>query len=188
MAATNRDLEKAVAAGRFREDLYYRLSVFPVHVPPLRRRGEDGVQLAVHFLDQVCREFGRPRLQLTEAQAEIIRRYPWPGNIRELRNVIERAVILSAGAQLVLDLVLPSTPPPPVEQWSDPQKSGAAKGLRFFTEAEMREQQRANLVSAMEAAKWRITGKDGAAELLGVRPSTLADRLTRWQVKRPSRD
>ena len=107
IAASNKDLEKAVEAGEFREDLYYRLSVFPVQVPPLRRRGDDVVQLAVHFLEQVCREFGRPCPQLTQAQADALRRYPWPGNVRELKNVIERAVILSTADNLRLDLSLP---------------------------------------------------------------------------------
>jgi PAS domain S-box-containing protein len=97
IAATNKDLEKAVEAGQFREDLYYRLSVFPVQVPPLRRRADDVIQLAVHFLDQVCREFGRPTPVLTQGQVEALRRYDWPGNVRELKNVIERAVILSRG-------------------------------------------------------------------------------------------
>ena len=107
IAATNKDLEKAVEAGEFREDLYYRLSVFPVQVPPLRRRGDDVVQLAVHFLEQVCREFGRPCPQLTQSQADALRRYAWPGNVRELKNVIERAVILSTADNLRLDLSLP---------------------------------------------------------------------------------
>ncbi len=107
IAATNKDLEKAVEAGEFREDLYYRLSVFPVQVPPLRRRADDVVQLAVHFLEQVCRDFGRSCPQLTQAQAEALQAYAWPGNIRELKNVIERAVILSSGETLRLDLSLP---------------------------------------------------------------------------------
>ncbi len=104
IAATNRDLEKEVEAGNFREDLYYRLSVFPVQVPPLRKRGDDVIQLAVHFLEQVCREFGRPCPSFTQAQVDAMRRYSWPGNIRELKNVIERAVILSPGETLRLDL------------------------------------------------------------------------------------
>ena len=110
IAATNKDLEQAVEEGEFREDLYYRLSVFPVQVPPLRKRGDDVVQLAAHFLEQVCRQFGRPCPPLTPAQIEALRRYDWPGNVRELKNVIERAVILSRGSVLRLDLSLPWTP------------------------------------------------------------------------------
>src|SRR5690606_20242021 len=109
IAATNRDLEQLVAEGRFREDLYYRLSVFPVEVPPLRQRGQDVVQLAQHFLDITCKEFGRKPIKLTRAQAEALMAYDWPGNVRELKNVIERAVILSQGNVLRLELSLPET-------------------------------------------------------------------------------
>jgi PAS domain S-box-containing protein len=186
IAATNKDLEKAVEAGEFREDLYYRLGVFPVQVPPLRRRGDDVVQLAVHFLEQVCRDFGRPCPQLTQAQATGLRTYGWPGNIRELKNVIERAVILSTGDTLRLDLSLPevrtsagSAEAPAVQ--GGPAMSGAA----FLTEGQMREQQRANLLAALEAAGWRVSGKGGAAELLGMRPSTLTDRMKTLKIRRP---
>ncbi|MEO8224043.1 MAG: sigma 54-interacting transcriptional regulator [Gammaproteobacteria bacterium] len=188
IAATNKDLERAVEEGEFREDLYYRLSVFPVMVPPLRRRGDDVVQLAVHFLEQVCREFGRPCPQLTQSQADALRRYPWPGNIRELKNVIERAVILSAGDTLRLDLSLPeaqlvaTTAPALVAEAGPP---GADRP--FLTEVQMREQQRSNLLAALEAASWRIAGKGGAAELLGIRPSTLTDRMKSLGVGRPAR-
>jgi PAS domain S-box-containing protein len=188
IAATNKDLEKAVEAGEFREDLYYRLSVFPVQVPPLRRRGDDVVQLALHFLDQVCREFGRPCPSLTQSQADALRRYDWPGNVRELKNVIERAVILSAGDTLRLDLSLPVATPetPPVGSPAATAVDAVAGGGRHFvTEAALREQQRANLQAALTAAGWRIAGKGGAAELLGIRPSTLADRIRTFGLRRP---
>ena len=102
MAATNRDLEAEVAAGRFREDLYYRLSVFPVHVPPLRERPEDIVPIAQHFL-RLASE-GRAAPTLTQRDAKELEAYDWPGNVRELRNVIERALILSRGGRLRFDL------------------------------------------------------------------------------------
>jgi PAS domain S-box-containing protein len=186
IAATNKDLEKAVEAGEFREDLYYRLSVFPVQVPPLRKRGDDVVQLALHFLDQVCRQFGRPCPQLTQGQVAALRRYDWPGNVRELKNVIERAVILSRGDVLRLDLSLPEAgsvaepAPAPAAQVPGPAPA-------FVTEAQMREQQRANLVAALTAAGWRISGRGGAAELLGIKPTTLADRMRSLGVERPAR-
>jgi PAS domain S-box-containing protein len=188
IAASNKDLEKAVEAGEFREDLYYRLSVFPVQVPPLRRRGDDVVQLAVHFLEQVCREFGRPCPQITQTQAEVLRLYTWPGNIRELKNVIERAVILSTGETLRLDLSLPEVQEgggvrPP--QSTSPDAS-SVEARPFLTEAEMRDQQRANVLAALEAARWRIAGKGGAAELLGIRPTTLTDRLKSLRISRPA--
>ncbi len=198
IAATNKDLEKAVEAGEFREDLYYRLSVFPVQVPPLRRRGDDVVQLAVHFLEQVCREFGRPCPQLTQSQADALRSYAWPGNVRELKNVIERAVILSTADNLRLDLSLPAGLPGARQgglaatggPQPGPGHSGGSSGGAppFLTEAQMRDQQRANLVAALEAAHWRIAGKGGAAELLGIRPSTLADRMKTLEIRRPAAD
>lgn len=199
IAATNKDLEKAVEAGQFREDLYYRLSVFPVQVPPLRRRADDVIQLAVHFLDQVCREFGRPTPVLTQGQVDALRRYDWPGNVRELKNVIERAVILSRGGALRLDLSLPeagSVAPVAVQPAvsalpvSDETAAGAAQppvALPFLTEAQMREQQRANLIAALRAANWKISGKNGAADRLGMRPTTLTDRMRALQIKRPAR-
>lgn len=203
IAATNKDLEKAVEAGSFREDLYYRLSVFPVHVPPLRRRAADVVQLAVHFLAQVSREFGRPCPSITQAQVEALQRYDWPGNIRELKNVIERAVILSTGDTLRLDLPQIATRPaasagPPGDPTPDTGgansgagtsgagTSGAGTSSIVLTEVQMRERQRSNLLAALEAAGWRISGKGGAAEMLGIRPSTLADRMKSLKIVRPA--
>ncbi len=185
IAATNKDLERAVEAGEFREDLYYRLGVFPVQVPPLRKRGDDVVQLALHFLEQVCRQFGRPCPKLTQGQVEALRRYDWPGNVRELKNVIERAVILSRGEVLRLDLSLREASPAAAAPV--PEHPGEVVSQGFVTEAEMRERQRRNLIGALEAAGWRISGKGGAAELLGVRPTTLADRMRSLGVERPGR-
>jgi PAS domain S-box-containing protein len=199
IAATNKDLEKAVEAGQFREDLYYRLSVFPVQVPALRRRADDVIQLAVHFLEQVCREFGRPTPVLTQGQVEALRRYDWPGNVRELKNVIERAVILSRGGALRLDLSLPETATivpltapaaagtPPGLTGAVPPGAAQAASTAFLTEAQMREQHRANLIAALTAANWKISGKGGAADRLGMRPTTLTDRMRALQIKRPAR-
>ena len=185
IAASNKDLERAVEAGEFREDLYYRLSVFPVQVPPLRRRGDDVVQLAVHFLQQVCREFGRSCPTITQAQADALRRYPWPGNVRELKNVIERALILSTGDNLRLDLSLPEAQVGvSVAPAAAPPAGATGETHPFLTEIQMRDQQRNNLLAALEAAGWRVAGKGGAADLLGIRPSTLADRIRSFQIQR----
>jgi PAS domain S-box-containing protein len=183
IAATNKDLEKAVDAGEFREDLYYRLSVFPVQVPPLRKRGDDVVMLATHFLEQVCREFGRSDLSLTQSQVAALQRYPWPGNVRELKNVIERAVILSPGKTLRLDLSLRETGGVPE---SLPTAVPAATDAPFLTEAELKEQQRSNFLSALNATGWRISGDGGAAELLEMKPSTLRDRIRALGLQRPA--
>ena len=181
IAATNKDLEKEVEEGNFREDLYYRLSVFPVQVPPLRKRGDDVIQLAVHFLEQVCRDFGRPNPGLTQSQVEAMRSYDWPGNIRELKNVIERAVILSPGASLRLDLSLPSGGAaevivPQTVHYGD-------RGEDFVTDAEMKLQQRDNMRRALEYANWRVSGEHGAANLLGLKPSTLNDRMHSYDLQ-----
>ncbi len=184
IAATNKDLEKAVEAGEFREDLYYRLSVFPVQVPPLRRRGEDVVMLAVHFLKQICRDFGRDVPTLNQRQLDELRNYDWPGNIRELKNVMERAVILSRGGGL--RIYLPGEDAGAVQPVLD-QPAANDEVRDFLTEQEMREQQRDNLLAALNAADWRISGSGGAAELLGLKPSTLTDRMRSMGIRRPAR-
>ncbi len=185
IAATNKDLEKAVEEGNFREDLYYRLSVFPVQVPPLRKRGDDVIQLAVHFLDQVCRDFGRTNPGLTQSQVNAMRRYDWPGNIRELKNVIERAVILSPGASLRLDLSLPSGEQPQII--TTQATNYGERDRDFVTDAEMKLQQRDNMKRALEYANWRISGEHGAAKLLGLKPSTLNDRMHAYAIHKPAK-
>ena len=187
IAATNRDLEKEVEAGNFREDLYYRLSVFPVQVPPLRKRGDDVIQLAVHFLDQVCRDFGRENPGMTQSQVEAMRRYDWPGNIRELKNVIERAIILSPSDGLRLDLSLPKSAAVNRAAEALPPVTVATSERNFVTDDEMKLQQRDNMRRALEYAAWRISGENGAAELLGLRPSTLTDRIHAYGLEKPAR-
>ena len=182
IAATNRNLEQSIVDGEFREDLFYRLSVFPVDVPPLRERGEDIVQLAQHFLEQTCKDFGRESLTLTRTQAANLRSYDWPGNVRELKNVIERAVILSPGKVLRLDLSMPAFRPNGTTFVPDAEQSD-----EVLTEKDMRELQKANILRALQQANWKVSGKGGAAELLGVKPTTLADRIRSYKIKRPSR-
>jgi transcriptional regulator with GAF, ATPase, and Fis domain len=182
IAATNRDLERLIVDGEFREDLFYRLSVFPVDVPPLRERGDDIVQLAQHFLEQTCKDFGREALTLTRSQVANMKSYGWPGNVRELKNVIERAVILSPGKSLRLDLSMPE-----LKFDDEPAVPAEPRGEEPMTEKEMREFQKTNLIKALERADWKVSGKGGAAELLGVRPTTLADRIRTFRIKRPAR-
>ena len=182
IAATNRNLEQLVIDGEFREDLFYRLSVFPIEVPPLRKRPEDVVQLAQHFLQQTCNDFGRKPMTLTNRQAEFIKQYDWPGNVRELKNVIERAVILSRGNVLRLDLSLPAT------VIADDRAASAIAGqdeYGILTEKAMKELQKQNLLAALKQTNWRVSGKEGAAELLGVRPTTLTDRIKSFGLRKP---
>jgi transcriptional regulator with GAF, ATPase, and Fis domain len=178
VAATNRDLKKEVAAGRFREDLYYRLNVFPVQVAPLRERREDIPLLAQHFIQVSARELGCAKPRLTHAGAVRLQGYDWPGNIRELRNVIERAVILARGGPLEFDV--PAGDSPPVQ-------SGETEPADrpFFTETEMLQRERANLLIVLEKTRWKIKGPDGAAELLGLKPTTLISRLKKLGLQRP---
>jgi len=180
VAATNRDLQAAVAAGTFRQDLYYRLSVFPIEVPPLRERLEDIAPLAQHFLRLSCAELGRDALGVTQQHIDCLQRHSWPGNIRELKNVIERAVILSSGAQLRLDLAMPED----AEGMALGVPERPARGP-WLTEAALRDQEKTNMVAVLEHTGWRISGPEGAAELLGVKPSTLAYRMKVFGLAKP---
>ena len=182
IAATNRNLEQLIVDGEFREDLFYRLSVFPVEVPPLRERGEDIVQLAQHFLEQTCNEFGRDDLTLTQSQAANLRAYDWPGNIRELKNVIERAVILSTGKVLRLDLSMPG-----LRTEESDEAEPATNSREVLTEKAMREFQRNNTIKALEQTNWKVSGAGGAADILGVKPTTLADRIRTMKIEKPAR-
>ncbi len=182
IAATNRDLEQLIVDGEFREDLFYRLSVFPVDVPPLRERGDDIVQLAQHFLLQTCTDFGREDLNLTRAQTANLRAYSWPGNVRELKNVIERAVILSTGKVLRLDLSMPA-----LKIDIDEIAEAATTSDEVLNENDMRAFQKNNISKALNQSNWKVSGVGGAAELLGVRPTTLADRIRTYKIKRPVR-
>ena len=182
IAATNRNLEQLIVDGEFREDLFYRLSVFPVDVPALRERGEDIVQLAQHFLDQTLMNFGREKLTLTQAQAANLRAYDWPGNVRELKNVIERAVILSTGKVLRLDLSMPGLR----DDVAHPTIATVAQD-EVLTEKEMREFQRRNIGKALQESNWKVSGQGGAAERLGIKPTTLADRIRTLKIRKPVR-
>ena len=183
IAATNRDLEDAVADGRFREDLFYRLSVFPIDVPPLRERGDDVVQLALHFLERTCKDFGHTPLTLSQQQSALLRRYDWPGNIRELKNVIERAVILSQGKVLRLDLAMANILEPRAEMEQASPDTGDRH--RILTDDEINELSRRNVLNALHATDWRVSGPNGAAKLLGLKATTLADRIKKMGISRP---
>lgn len=189
IGATNRDLKKAVAAGRFREDLYYRLNVFPMHVPPLRERKDDIPLLARHFLELSVRELKCAKPRLTQAGVAKLSGYDWPGNVRELRNLIERAVILARGGILDFDLPVTSSAGPGVAPASPCSVQSESEAERpFLTETELEQRERANLLVILGKTNWKIKGPHGAAELLGVKPPTLLSRMHRWGLKRPSEE
>ncbi len=181
IAATNRDLLAEAKAGRFRLDLYYRLSVFPIEVPPLRERLEDIGELAAHFIKQSARHLGVPRPRLTKLQVHEMQNYDWPGNVRELQNVIERAVILSRGEKLQFDLPqrisgdghLKRVTPVPADE---PEEELS------FDELEVRE--REIVVTALRRTNWKIYGTDGAAALLRIKPTTLVSKMKRLKVQK----
>lgn len=182
VGATNRDLKKEVAAGRFREDLYYRLNVFPIHVALLRDRREDIPLLAKHFVALSVKTLGCPPARLTRAGLVQLTSYDWPGNIRELKNVIERAVILARGGPLEFDL--------PVKDSMAGKRltsTTADESREFLTETQMLLHQRENLEKALAKAKWKIKGAGGAAELLGLKPTTLLSRIKKLRLKRVPR-
>jgi transcriptional regulator with GAF, ATPase, and Fis domain len=186
VAATNRDLKKAAAAGKFREDLYYRLNVFPIQVPPLRDRMDDIPLLANHFVELSAKELKCAKPRLTRAAVAQLQSYDWPGNVRELRNVVERAVILARGGALDFDLPITGQVAPvarPNPKTDSPEDSAAQP--KFLTEVEVECFERDNLVRALEAANWKISGPDSAAELMGLKPTTLLSRMTKWGLKRP---
>ena len=170
IAATNRDLRAEVRAGRFREDLYFRLDVFPIHSAPLRERIEDVAPLALHFLRHAERKLKVSGLGLSEADVRRLAAYDWPGNVRELQNVIERAAILARNGRLTIDL--PGTAPRPAA----PEPIVLpTDGL--LTEEERRQRDRRSLMAALDLAGGKISGPGGAAERLGIRPTTFASRL-----------
>jgi transcriptional regulator with GAF, ATPase, and Fis domain len=184
VAATNRDLATLAGAGKFREDLFYRLNVFPLRVPPLRERGADVTMLARAFVERLARRMGRRIEPLHPDDLRRLQDYAWPGNVRELQNVIERAIILSPGSRLELHRAMPTAPSaaPAAATPDDP-----AADARILTAQEMEALERANLERALDAAGGKISGENGAARRLGLAPSTLASRLKALGISRPSK-
>ena len=175
VAATHRDLAKMVADGRFREDLYYRLNVFPVLLPPLRERAEDIPRLVRHFTQQFARKMGRRIETIPSTTMDALSCYPWPGNVRELQNVIERAVILSPGPDL--DVSLADLQPMPAQA-----ASGAA---RFPTPTTLVDAEREHILGALAATGWVVGGLRGAAARLGMKRSTLQKKMQKLGITRP---
>ena len=175
IAATNRDLRRDVREGRFRSDLYYRLNVFPIDVPPLRDRREDIPLLVWHFIQARGRGLGRTIHRIPKAAMAALQAYDWPGNVRELQNVIERAMILSEGAVLRIEEALGSA------------ASERGSGERRRHPESLRDTERAHIVEVLERCQWTIEGRGQAAERLGLNPSTLRNRMRKLGIKRPAR-
>jgi transcriptional regulator with GAF, ATPase, and Fis domain len=177
IAATNRDLPTEVAENRFRLDLYYRLSVFPISVPPLRTRRDDIPDLIEHFVRQCCARLHveTPKLPLREITRA--QEYNWPGNIRELQNVVERAVILARGASM--ELRLPDVTPHNMA----PTLTDEFAGEEVVPERRWRELERKNVLRALARAHYRLYGTGGAAALLGINAATLASRLKKLGIQ-----
>jgi formate hydrogenlyase transcriptional activator len=188
VAATNQALEELVRDGKFRADLYFRLSVFPIHLPPLRERREDIQSLVSFFVNQFSQKLGK-RIEIIAADAlEALERYAWPGNVRELKNVLEKAVILSNGGKLRLnDGVQPLwATEPSAEAVTEPKtietETDAARRVGRLEEVE-----RKHILEVMEQTYWRVEGEYGAASILGLRPGTLRSRMKKLGIRRPSR-
>lgn len=165
IAATNQNLQNAVQEGRFREDLYYRLNVFPVQIPPLRDRAEDIPLLVWNFVKEFEQTVGRTIANIPKKSMDALQRYPWPGNIRELRNVIERAMILSQEGVLQIEL-------PTIKEAT----TATTMTLEAF--------ERQHILSVLEKTGWRIRGQNGASEVLGLKPSTLESRMKKLGIQR----
>jgi PAS domain S-box-containing protein len=176
IAATNRNLEKSVAAGQFREDLYYRLNVFPLTVPPLRDRRDDIALLAQAFLKRATEKLGRTMEPFSPEAIARLNAYDWPGNVRELQNVVERSVIVAEDGRPNLERALPIAQSLPA---SSPDRE------RVLTVGELQELEKRNLIAALAACDWKVAGDNGAAKLLGIKPSTLNSRISALQIKKP---
>jgi formate hydrogenlyase transcriptional activator len=194
IAATNRDLNAAVAEGKFRRDLYYRLNVFPIHIPPLRERTADLPLLVTFFLQRFAKKFGKPVKRLLEDTMHRLAAYAWPGNIRELQNVIERAILLSPGDTLQL---APDFGPVPVHAGVPAAASvshsqaevpalASAKSTTAAEGGSLEDVERRHIEAVLAQTNWMIEGERGAAKILNLNPSTLRSRMQKLGVKRPT--
>jgi formate hydrogenlyase transcriptional activator len=169
IVATNQDLEKATREGRFRQDLYYRLNVFPIMLPPLRERREDIPALVAAFVGEFGKALGKSIESVAKESMDALQRYDWPGNVRELRNIIERAMIVAKGPKL----------------WIEPPGRAAVTATSRLT---LKDIECEHIRRVLEMTGWRIRGESGAAERLGLKPTTLECRMAKWGIRRPARN
>jgi transcriptional regulator with GAF, ATPase, and Fis domain len=170
VAATNRNLEQAIKNNQFRSDLYFRLNIVPINIPPLREHKEDIPLLVHHFLDKFNKEKGKVVSNVPSEVMDKFWQYAWPGNIRELQNIVERAHILSIGNVLE------------IKDWLKPDDNQPTIPSKPAT---LREHERNHILSVVRKTKWRIRGKGGAAEILDIHPSTLESRMKKLGIERP---
>jgi DNA-binding NtrC family response regulator len=169
ISATNRDLSKLVSEGGFREDLFYRLNVFHITLPPLRERREDIMPLVWSFVEDFSKRMGKRIESIPQLSAKALQAYPWPGNVRELRNVTERAMIITKGPVLHLDA-------PKLAQAGIDQTGT------------LEEVEKRRIIEALSATEWQVSGKNGAAEILGINPKTLQSRMQKLGIKRSKKN
>jgi len=182
IAATNKDLREEVRAKRFRDDLFYRLNVFPIQIAPLRERKEDIPLLAIHFVRKLSEELNTPSPPLTEANIQDLRTCDWPGNVRELRNSIERAMILCRSKPIRFNLSAEGGGKAGVTAGAS--KTDDRKG-EILTDRRLKALEKENMIRALEHCNWKIYADDGAAALLGINPTTLIERMKRMKIRRP---
>jgi transcriptional regulator with GAF, ATPase, and Fis domain len=170
IAATNREIEKAIEVGKFREDLFYRLNVYPIEVPPLRERRDDIPLLINHFVNKISKRLGKTITKIPQSAIDSLMKFSWPGNVRSLENVIERSIITTQGDTLELDgssLVVIDN-----------------KGNKL-KKATLEEVEREHITSILESTNWRVSGPKGAAKILGINSNTLVSRMRKLRIKRP---
>jgi transcriptional regulator with GAF, ATPase, and Fis domain len=168
IAATNRNIEKMVAVGEFREDLYYRLNVFPINLPPLRSRKNDIPMLVKHFIEKYSAKIGKMIQSIPKSAMDTLQSYHWPGNVRELENIIERALVISQGNKLELG-----------DWFSRPPSAGHRKHILSMPDLE-----RQHILEVLNLTSWRVSGKGGAADILDLKPTTLEARMKKLGIKR----
>ena len=172
IAATNRDLSRRTQEGQLRPDLYYRLNVFPITLPPLRERQDDILPLVTHFVHKYAAKYGKTIETVPESQLAALQNYAWPGNVRELQHVLERAVILTQGTCLALG------------NWFQEARPGSPAGSPASSLGTLEEVERTHIIKALEATGWRLSGTGGAAEILGLKYTTLQSRMQKLGITR----
>ena len=178
IAATHRDLLSFSQEGKFREDLYYRLNVFPINVPPLRNRGEDIHLIAQEMIDQFSSKLNKQIHPLAEEDKALLSRYTWPGNVRELQNIIERAVIIAQNKKLDWAAIIPGSS-------VGEAPTQAPKDAKIYSASEITALEKENILRALRKTGWKISGRGGAAALLQLPPTTLSSKIKALDIKRP---